>query len=95
MSELRLKCSVVSKLNIILQVEVATNQLTDYATSIRMLLRVIEISKYFDGFTIPTEEALVPETDENFPFATACYLKFENHRGAIAFIESIDPSNLD
>ena len=95
MSELRLKCTVVSKMNVILQVEVATNQLADYTTSLRMLLRVIEISKYFDGFTIPTEKALVPETDENFPFATACYLKFENHKGAIAFIESIDPSNLD
>lgn len=95
MKELRISCKVVSKAQIILQIEIATSKITDYETPMKLLFKVIELSEQFNGFTITTEEALVPETDEDYPFATGCYLKFETHAGALEFVESIDPSNLN
>ncbi|MBO6233738.1 MAG: hypothetical protein J6N78_06795 [Clostridia bacterium] len=95
MKELRIKCSVVSNVQIILKVEIATNEITDYKTPMKLILQVIELSKLHKGFTINTEEAIVVETDEEYPFATGCYLKFETHTDALGFVESIDPSNLN
>lgn len=92
MGKLRINFSVVSAPLAILQIEVASSQVTDCLTTIQILLHVIEVSKQYNGFTIATEEALVPKTDEEHPFASGCYLKFESSADAIKFLDSIDPS---
>ena len=92
MPDLRIRCSIVSRANIILQVEFATSEIADYERTMEFLLKTIEISKYYKGFTIPTEEAIEPQVDEEYPFAAACYLKFSTYDGAIKFVENINPN---
>ena len=94
MPNMRLKFTVLDETDSIF-VEFASSKITDYAKALKNLLKVIEISEYYNGFPVPQDEFIEPEINEDYPFAVACFLEFETRIELHEFLKGMDLRNLD
>lgn len=95
MPNMRLKFTLLDETDSILYVEFASSKITDYTRALEKLLKVIEISEYYGGGPVQTEENIEPEINEDYPFTAACFLEFETRIELREFLKGIDLRNLD